>query len=155
MLDPTHVSIVDYVKRTTNGESFPSETVTPPLLAEQSESDSREVLDIVHALRKELTPETGAMECELDDLETWGYLGLYLADKLRAGVALQTYRTTGAAQEQQKAIALLQSASSHWAHLSQITDAHYHNVPHPAVETFSWSKYTDQVQRDIQIAQNG
>jgi hypothetical protein len=93
-------------------------------------------------------------------VQTWSYLSLYFADKLRAAVALETFRKTKAGDQKTKAILLLENAAQHWKKISKVTQQHYNPVPavqlsrlkekHKAV--FSWEQYSDQVQRDIQIA---
>jgi hypothetical protein len=90
-------------------------------------------------------------------LETWAYLSAYFADKLRAGVALQTFRTSGEKTQQQKAIQLLKKCQAHWTKVSEITSGHYHEVPYidddSDARTFSWAKFLPQVERDITVAE--
>jgi hypothetical protein len=100
--------------------------------------------------------------CELDDLDTWAYLSKYFANKLRAGVALYTFRNSNIPSEQQKSVALLGECLASWKKLSEITSAHYQEVlylddqstannPKNDGKTFSWAKYLPQVERDIAI----
>jgi hypothetical protein len=124
------------------------------MLADSLEIDSREVFLLVDQLRSRSIPPT--LACELDDLETWAYLSAYFADKLRAGVALQTFRTSADKTQQQKAIQLLTQCRTYWAKVSEITGGHYQEVPYidddSDARTFSWSKYLPQVERDITVA---
>lgn len=150
-LDPAYVSIADFVKRAQK-EVSPKVTVTPLRLADASEKDEREVLESIQRLRTKVTPYSGALECELDDLEAWANLGLYFADKLRAGVALETFREGGSADEKQKAIAYLERAAKEWGNLVSVTRRHYRETPYVARFSFAWANYQDQVERDIQIA---
>jgi hypothetical protein len=162
-LDPAFISIKDFVTMNVDKIALPSGKTTPLQLAEASEKDSRRTLTLVKQLRPKAT---AALTCELDDLETWAYMGLYFADKLRAGVALQTYRLTAEKPEQQQAIAKLQQCLTHWQKVSEITSNHYQEVPYiegqkfssTNVENsmdawrFSWKKYLPQVERDLQLA---
>jgi hypothetical protein len=110
----------------------------------------------------------GALACELDDLETWAYLGLYFADKVRAGVALHAFRQSGAAPQKERAVLLLQACVRHWKKVSEITAGHYQEVPYLEGQTFgnpadayyrdawrfSWQKFLPQAERDVQIARD-
>jgi hypothetical protein len=157
-LDTSYVSIPDYVAASINGEELADHLVTPIELSNRSENDSREALQLVEKLRGSVTSFSGVLECELDDIATWANLGLYLSDKLRAGVALHQFRKTGNKDQQQRAVDLLQDAATHWDKVVQITEEHYHEVPYnPETEQlpeklFSWKRFEDQVERDIQIA---
>lgn len=159
-LDPKYVSIEDYVEQTAEKQSFAVGQLTPIALASLLEEDSKAV--IAHA--KSLRPASGALACELDDLETWAHLGLYFADKLRAGVALHTFRYSGNDSEKLTAIERLKRCLKHWQKVSEITDKHYKEVPYidhlgygqayKDATNFSWKKYLPQVERDIQIAKH-
>lgn len=157
-LDSAYVSIPDYVTSIINGETLPDYLVTPLELSRRSKKDSEEALRLVKSLSSKLTTFSGALECELDDIETWAYLGHYLSDKLLAGVALEKFRRTGDRDEQKKAVRLLERAASRWETVVQITEDHYHEIPYnpetPQLrdELFSWKRFKDQVERDIQIA---
>ena len=70
--------------------SVDSRLITPLHLADASGKDSREVLAMVDSVRRRAATVSGAPDWELADFEAQGHPGLYLADKLRAGVALET-----------------------------------------------------------------
>ncbi len=124
------------------------------------EKDGNRALELVESLRNRATRNTNTFDCEIEDVQAWAYLSLYFADKLRAGVALETFRKTKVKEQQTKSITLLESAAGHWAQLVEVTKQHYN--PIPAVQlsrsqnnpnaVFSWQRYSDQVKRDIQIA---
>jgi len=151
-LDPTYISIPDYVRGVVDGGTIPEGHVTPLQLAADSEEDGRAVLKLVESLRSGAHEYPGAFECEVDDLAAWGNLSLYLADKLRAGVALEMFRQTGTPSEKEKAISLLERAAMHWESVGAITQRHYGEVPYAGGGTFSWQKYAGQARRDIDIA---
>lgn len=160
-LDPTYLSIFDYVKAIVGNDQVERSLLTPLQLAEDLEKDGKRALELVESLRNRARQNTHTLNCEIADVQAWAYLSLYFADKLRAGVALETFRKTKAKEQQRKSVALLESAATHWAELIEVTKQHYH--PIPAVQlsrsqkepnaVFSWERYSDQVKRDIQIAQ--
>jgi hypothetical protein len=161
-LDPTYLSIPAFVGARVRGEAVPGGTVTPLALADASERDSREALAALERVRQYITPFSGALACEIRDVEAWSHLGLYFAEKLRAGVALETFRQTGAAAEKEQAIGHLEQALRHWDAVVAATADHYRPTPHVFMEDprlvgglrdgFSWAGLRDQVLRDIELA---
>ena len=163
-LDPDLINIPDYVgslavKKKRKKEA--NEKITPLQLADASDADSREALAIVGSLRSQVTDFSGALVSELDDAATWCYLGLYFADKLRAGVALETYRKMGDETQKQEAIRLLEKCAAHWEQVVDLTKDRYMPTPHVSTQRwgaeytdFSWEQLTPQVIRDIEIARS-
>jgi hypothetical protein len=152
-LDPSYVSIPDYVKAAIAGKTFEAALVTPPALADALAKDAEDALRRISAL----PAKAGALELEAADVRAWAYLSLYFADKLRAGVALETFRRTGDAKRQAEAVALLESAARRWDELVAVTRPIYPPVPllHLGATKFSWENYRDHVRRDIDIAKKG
>ena len=152
-LDPDYVSIRDYVRA---GEQrwYPG-LVTPPALADALERDAREALRILPGARGR---GDATLACERDDVQTWAWLSLYLADKLRAAVVLETARVRGDAAARVRAVALAERAAGHWEEVARITGAHLRAVPLMHLErsagpqTFTWGQYLADVRRDIEIA---
>jgi hypothetical protein len=147
-LDPTYLSIGDFISGAPSGPGL----VSPLELAEGLKTDGREALKLVASSRPVSAALTGALECELEDIETWAYLSLYFADKLRAGTALETYRRLGGAEVKEKAVGLLERAAGHWDKVCKITSAHYFETPYADGESFSWEKYRPRVLLDIETA---
>jgi hypothetical protein len=147
-LDPTYISIRDFV----SGARDDPGRLTPLELADGLEADGREALELVRASRPSSAASDGAEECEREDIETWAYLSLYFADKLRAGTALETYRNLGGAEVKEKAVGLLERAAGYWDKICRITSAHYIETPHASGESFSWEKYRPRVLLDIETA---
>src|SRR5690606_23948158 len=104
-------SVRDYVAATREGREFAAERITPIELAEMLERDNREALRLVEGID---TRGNATLMYEVADVRAWAHLGLHLAEKLRGAVALQRYRTGGAAGEQQQAIDHLQRALAEW-----------------------------------------
>lgn len=161
-LDPTYFSIPEFVSARTRGTPVPDSMVTPLSLADASERDSRAALALLDKVRRSVTSFSGALECEVLDVSAWAHLGLYFAEKLRAGVALETFRRTGDTLEQRRAVATLERAAAHWDDVIAATAAHYMPTPHVFMEDrrligglrdgFSWAALRDQVQRDVELA---
>lgn len=160
-LDPTYLSIPDYVESTIGNINIDDTLLTPLELADDLESDGNRALKLLEDVNHRAGQNVHTLNCEIADVQTWAYLSLYFADKLRAGVALETFRKTKSEEQQRKAIELLENAAQHWKEIIKVTQLHYNPVPavqlsrlkqkHKAV--FSWEQYNDQVQRDIQIAE--
>ena len=150
-LDPLYVSIPDFVKATTSGAALDASRITPSALANALEADARKALELISGIA---IPTNSPLAFELADIKAWAHLSLYFADKLRAGVALETYRRTGAAGEQAKAIDLLTRCITHWEQLIAITAPVYHEVPlvHLGKTPFSWERFLPEVKRDIDLA---
>lgn len=125
VLDPAYVSIADYVDARLAGNTFSPERVTPPDLARQLESDCREALRLVEGID---AGEDIALMYELADVQAWAHIGLHLAEKIRGGVALQTYRQAGGEDNKAQAIAHLQNALTQWDALIAITRPIYQDM---------------------------
>lgn len=158
-LDPQMLSIPDFVQQELTETKTPSDLITPLALADASEQDSRRALELVNTLRPRVHDFSGALASELDDVATWGHLGLYFADKLRAGVALETFRQTGKPVHKQKAIDLLETCIGHWDQVVALTEDRYMPVPHVSTQrygdkftSFSWAQFRKEVQRDVELA---
>ncbi|HEX5168370.1 MAG TPA: hypothetical protein VFW11_04310 [Cyclobacteriaceae bacterium] len=158
-LDPGMLSIPSYVEHLLSKNDIASGLVTPIMLADSSEADSRKVLAILHSLEKKVNEYSGALSSELDDAITWSYLGLYFADKLRAGVALEIYRKTGDANKKQDAINFLHHCVEYWDKVIEYTKDRYMPVPHVSTQhygnefkEFAWYLFRDQVIRDVELA---
>jgi hypothetical protein len=158
-LDPDWISIRDYVRDQRETEKEADGKINPLQLADLSEQDSREALSVTENLAKFESEYSGAFKSELMDLATWSYLGLYLADKIRAGVALENYRYTGDPADKEKAIVYLEKCLEHWDQVIHLTKDRYNPVPHVSTEhygdeytSFSWEALRPQVERDIHLA---
>jgi len=160
-LDPAYLSIPDYVESMIGNKNIDDALLTPPELADDLENDGNRALELVEDLQLRAGREVHTLNCEIADVQAWACLSLYFADKLRAGVELETFRKTKAKGQQEKAVLLLEHAAQHWKEIVEVTQQHYNAIPavqlsrlkqkHNAV--FSWEQYSDQVKRDIQIAE--
>lgn len=159
-LDSDLISIPEYVKQLMSKTDISKDRISPQQLADSLEADADKVLTVTRYLYPKAR---GELSCELDDLNTWAYLSKYFGVKLRAGIALHTFRLTNDRTQQQKAIELLNESLGYWKKISNLTSSHYKEVPYlddqstagnPSNDgkTFSWAKYLPQVERDISIA---
>lgn len=145
VLDPGLQSVSDFV-------AAPNASLTSPLqLAADLQADGEAALAAVSAAPAQLA-------AEVVDVRTWARLSLYTAHKLRGAVALQKFRTGGAAAEQAAAIGNLTDAVAEWAAVVNLTSSHLRpDIPlmDLAAKTFSWADYADMVARDVSIARAG
>jgi hypothetical protein len=159
-LDPTYLSIPGYVKSCMNNETVDDSMVTPIELADELEKDGQQALKLAGALLTEVGRGAPTLACELADVQAWSHLSLYFAEKLRAGVALETFHQGQEPRRRVEAVRLLKRAAGHWEDVIAVTKAHYHAIPAVQLSRsaggdsglFSWEQYREQVQRDIQIA---
>ncbi|MGF7217627.1 hypothetical protein GGR92_003802 [Spirosoma lacussanchae] len=162
-LDPTYVSVSDYVKTTNAGGSFGPDKMTPTRLARLLEQDCRKALQLVKPIP---TAASRSLQYEVADVLAWANLGLHLAEKLRGAVALQTYRTTGNETSKQAAVQHLKAALRYWDEVIAITRPLYNDMPlvHLSEQKgstwaendklrFHWAKLRPAVAADIIIAE--
>jgi len=158
-LDPNYLSISEYVKLIQGNRTIQEGKISPLTIADSLEVQSQTVLKLVRQLRSISNP---TLACELDDLETWAYLSGYFADKLRAGIALQTFRVSSDKSQKQLALKLITQGIKHWKMVCDITSKHYHQIPYlqgyvsnenayKDANWFLWSKYLPQAERDISL----
>jgi hypothetical protein len=158
-LDPSYVSVADYVKTLREGGKFGDDRITPPRLADLLERDSNAAL----ALVKSIDPGGNAsLMYEVADVRAWSQLGLHLAEKLRGAVALQTFRASGDPRDQRQAVAHLQRGLAAWDELIRITRpiykdmklTHYNGNSFDANpdNLFHWALIRKEVAADVEVA---
>ena len=158
-MDPSYVSVRDYVETLARGGAFAAGRITPDKLIEMLERDNREALRIVQDID---VSDDMSLLYEVADVKTWAHLGLHLADKLRGAVALHTYRISGGEEHKRAAIEHLARALAHWDEVVKITRPLYRDMPlthynHNAFvanddNLFHWALVRDEVARDVEIA---
>ena len=160
-LDPNYVSVADYVAAKADGESFDDDAVTPPVLIEMLEEDNRKALEMVADID---TEGNASLLYEVSDVKTWANLGLHFAEKLRGAVALETFRTNGDEEQQQKAVEHLENALDYWDTVVDITrplykDMHLVHYMGGSFERdderlFHWEHVRPEVAESVEIARN-
>ncbi|WP_276365997.1 glycoside hydrolase family 20 zincin-like fold domain-containing protein [Chryseolinea sp. H1M3-3] len=160
-LDPHYLSIKDYAQHITQMKKIPAEKTDPITLAQELAGNADSAGVLLKSLRTLQNNFNSEYRQELDDIETWALLSQYFATKLRAGVSLQLYRTSGKNKDKETAIEYLETCLKIWKNISELTDRNYYEVPYfksnvkednPEIDSFSWKKYLPEVERDIQIA---
>ncbi len=149
VMDPAYISVKDYVGALQKGNLNPSK-ITPLQLADELQQMGQQALAIVNGL----SSSHKTLECEIMDVKALSHLSLYFADKLRAAVALETFRVARTASEKTKAVTLLETAKSHWVEVIAVTKPHHNTIPllHTGNTGFSWEVYLKEVERDITTA---
>ncbi len=150
-----YCNIADYVQKTINEEPLGEGILSPLELADLSEQDALKTLEILSKIKA----NAGPIDYEIADVKAWSCLGLYFAEKLRGGTALQLFRETGNKEKQAEAIAHLQKALEYWKELAVITD----EVMQPVLSAkllhlsdpvkLSWTRLIEYVEYDIEIAE--
>jgi len=161
-LDNRLLSISTYCNNLTKNITMNEEIVTPLELAMNIQNNCSEALSIIETLR--LTDNEPALNSELDDLETWCYLGFYFADKLRAGVALELYNLTKQTMDKEKALDNLQKCVNHWNQIILLTKDRYKPMPYvsmghhqprwPEFTDFHWKYFLKDVEADLEFVKN-
>jgi hypothetical protein len=163
-LDTNYVSIGNYVETTLSGGSFSSGRITPPILARMLEQDCSKALDLVKNIN---AADNNSLLQEVEDVRVWANLGLYFAEKLKGGIALQTYRIRGGEENKQAAVKYLGNALKYWDVVISITRPLYNDMPlvHYSEQDgkswkendhlrFHWELLRPDVAKDIEIAQH-
>ena len=158
-MDPSYVSVADYVKATVAGETFGADRITPLQLSDLLESECEAAGQLVHRIDD---GGNSSLMYEVADVRAWSWLGLHLAAKLRGAVALATYRATGSEEFKLRAIANLERSVAIWnllaAQLSLIYRdmklTHYNGNSFDANpdNLFHWQRIRAEVARDVEIA---
>ena len=96
---------------------------------------------------------------EKSDIETWAFLGLYFAHKLRSAVSYQEYLNSGSKQSLRQAVSHLEKATGCWEQVSGITTGIYHVVPlqhynRNEDKYFHWNKVRKEVLKELEWLKN-
>jgi len=151
VLDPDYLGVRNYVESLQNG-TFEDARTSPLELADELQKWGQQALAIV----EEIPVDNPTLECELMDVQAWSYQSLYFAGKLRAAVALETFRVTGDPAKKKEAVSHIRAAKVKYQQLVDVTRQHHQPVPliHTGKKLFHWEAYMDQVDRDITVAEN-
>ncbi len=149
VLDNVYVNIADFVKA--GGQTAPG-IISPLQLADMLDRDLDEAMKAVATVRAHgnITP---TLDAELTDIDCWNEWGRYFAQKLRGGVALARFRSSGDKAEQAKAVATLEIAATHWRKLAELgTRFTKKEIIFHTAEPFSWARFLPAVEKDIATA---
>lgn len=160
-LDPRYLSIEDYY-RIQNKDAIADSLITPLQLANQVQEECAEALQIINSLKS--GNENPTLNSELEDLETWSYMGFYFSDKIRAGVAFQNFLLNKDENEKQQSLAYLDKCIGHWENIIRLTENRYKPMPYvsfghheprwPEFTAFHWKYFLKDVEQDLEYVQN-
>ncbi|MEM6767400.1 MAG: hypothetical protein AAF655_20845 [Bacteroidota bacterium] len=147
VLDSTYVNISDFVEGL-----FTEDQLTPLQFADTMEQKSLTASEIAQSIIT-ANPENELLKIETNDIIAWAHLGLYIADKVRGGAALQKYRKHGDIDDQHAAIGHLESALQHWKSYVETMELYNEQmIPHQFDSEFSFRKHIKDATFDIEIA---
>jgi hypothetical protein len=153
VLDPNFVSIKDYVEGLRIGRRFPAETILPPRLADDLETDAVQALSLLDRAGPSTHP---AWPFEVADARAWAYLSLYFAEKLRGTVAYHQVQSGTDPTQGEAAVDHLTRALDWWDELVRVTAPVYAEMPlahiHRQNRPFHWKLLRPQVVRDLELA---
>jgi hypothetical protein len=153
--DPDYISIKEYVKTIAAGGSFAKNKITPLALAAMLEKDATKALNLVKNIK---TDKDQSLMYEVADVKTWAKLGLYFAEKIKGGVALQSYYLNGKAENKRRAVKHLENALRYWDEVVAITRPIYNDMPlvHFSESNdnlrFHWANLRPEVAKDVELA---
>ncbi len=148
VLDSSLVNISDFVQDNYD----PEIQISPLKLAEICETESQKALEIITELSNDSTSDELAIE--LNDIKFWANYGFYLAKKIRAGVALEQFRTKKDSHGQEKAVVFLEEALIVWNKMVELVEKYnVETMPYQFDPEFSWRKHIADAEYDIQIAE--
>ena len=150
-LDPTWLGVSAMINLEARKVAPPVEAITPLAVATAAERDAREAL----VRLAEIKTANIAVADEIADAATWAHLGLYLADKIRAAVALERYSRGLNDNGREESVILLQKCLKHWDEVIALTKDRFLETPlqHTGSVPFSWTRYRAAVAADILTAE--
>ena len=164
VLDPSYVSIKDYVAIQAEKKKVSESKKTPLDLANELTSNAAEADVLIKSFTAKNSVYTSEYNQEIDDLRAWSLLSRYFAKKLQAGVYLGLFRKKGDTLQKQQAVKALEEALAIWKELSDVTSKNYLEVPYilggvfgfqdERKDYFSWKGLIPEVERDIEVAKS-
>jgi len=142
-------SIPDYVKMTVAGTS--SVLKSPPAVSQQLHDHADKALRLVKTIDAGRNKD---LLHTLQDIRSMAYLGKYYAYKISGATHLAAYRETKEVEAQKAAVQQLTSALEYWQRYTASAMQQYKNpLWTNRVGHVDWVKLTEEVRRDIEIAQ--
>ncbi|NJN35319.1 MAG: hypothetical protein HC817_14770 [Saprospiraceae bacterium] len=164
VLDPNFISIKDFVAAQVGKNALEESKMTPPKIAQKLENECKKALDLVKNIDFKTNP---TLMYEVSDIKIWSYLGMYLSEKIRGGVALEMYRKSGKDAFKSEAIKHLETALGYWDEVIKIANPIYKEMPlvhfseqknmspeDKAKLRFHWALLRNEVVKDVEMARN-
>jgi hypothetical protein len=157
-LNQDYLSIASYCDLITKKNDIDPDKTSPLELAEYISKNCLAGIDLIEELR--LANNETTLNSELDDLETWCYLGFYFADKIRAGVSTKFYILLGKEEYKQTSLEYLGKCINHWNQIILLTKDRYKPMPYvsmghheprwPEFTSFHWKYFMNEVEADLE-----
>ena len=143
------VNIHDYLAKPIVGKDI----ISPLALADSLESITSRISELLVSIRgkKTISP---TLDCELSDIEAWGWYAYYFADKLRAGVEFAKFLTTRDEALRKISLAYLENGVNHWKRYAETVGRYNKPFIFYSDQPFSVANLLPQVLKDIEIVQN-
>ena len=131
-----------------------SKAMGPLDVAGQLEGYGKRTLEAIARAHGHAAPGAKEFACTEADMQAWGNLGIYYAEKLRGAAHLARFLFGAGEAERRESVARLEAALSAWRAVEGATAGHY--APHEVwlFGQFDWARYTPDVQADIRIARD-
>lgn len=129
-----------------------SKATGPLVVADRLESYGRSALQLAGQARSRVKSGQKEFACTDADLQAYGNLGIYYAEKLRGATQLARFLFNGGTGERDQSVEHLRKAAAAWRGVVASTENHY--IPHEVwlFGQFDWKRYLPAVEEDIQIA---
>ena len=121
-------------------------------MAEQLDSYGETALAIVSQIRDSDRVLSKELSETLYDIQALSFLGHYYAAKIRGGIHLHAFQTSGSNAEKEHAIRALETALEMWKGYAHAATCNYRPQFMAKTRTIDWVKLTDDVRRDIELA---
>jgi hypothetical protein len=161
VLDPSYVSVKDYVEKTLQNQSFTQDKITPLKFADSLKINCLKALELVKNID---ATKNQTLKYEVADVKIWANLGLYYAEKTKGSLALQMFRKNAENRYKQEAIKFLENALAYWDEVIKISSPLYLEMPlvHFSEDKnlskeqlkamrFHWRNLRSEVAKDIEI----
>lgn len=150
-MDTTYMGVREFVHLRGFEGNGPYGKITPLEMADSIQEFCTRAIQLVSDIQ---TGNNVDLLYEKSDIETWAYLGLYFAHKLRSAVDYLEFTVSANPGNHQAAIQHLEEATKCWEQVSMITSGIYKTVPlqhynRNEDKYFHWNKVYDEVLNEL------
>jgi len=160
-LESSWVGVRDFIR---DGEEHVAGMVSPLELADSVENFSNQALAEVSELDEKRIGQNVDLLYEASDIKAWSYIGLYLANKLRAAFYYQKFKTSKDRTYHEQSVKWLEAATKDWEQLVAVTEKVYdpmplmHHLGYSYSDTqqknydkeFHWKYHMDEVYKELE-----
>jgi len=146
-MEPRYMSIPEFL----SGDASAAGKITPLALADSLEAFCRDAMEIVEPID---AGDNVDLRYEVSDINTWANLGICFANRLRAGVEYQKFKSTGNPENKASTIELLEKSLDNWKDVVRITQPIYDPVLLVHMNSndnapFHWSVFQKDIEEEI------